>query len=439
MGKHKSAKEIWEERIAGEQRKPSKAADGGLGHDELQERWAERYPNMAWSRGNWHQYQDGYWQVVNDSLVEWQIIDVLKGSRDDGVKVTGALIGSVLRIAKAETYVDNEMWDSNADALVMENGTLDISTRTLREHRLEDYATNYVPYAYDPKASAKVFQKVLEQAIPDARDFLQEFAGYSLTTDTSLETAVWLKGPRGCGKSTVIEGLVTMLGERHDTLGLAEIEASRFALARIPGKTLLSSTEQPASYLKSTHIIDALISGELITVERKNVDVERVRPQAKIIWAMNEAPRIGSAHGGIFRRVKIITFPPLTNKPEPALKAAIHEEGPGILNWALDGLDRLKERGHFDPPESVTGATHEWEKSNDLPSQFAEEHCTVSPEGEVAASLLYSNFRQWAIDNGHQPPSSNRVAEDWKRLGFKRVVIHGRRFWKGVMLNGSQL
>ncbi len=40
-----SAKEIWERRVAKEQ-KP-KGADGGLGHDELRDRWLELYPNIA--------------------------------------------------------------------------------------------------------------------------------------------------------------------------------------------------------------------------------------------------------------------------------------------------------------------------------------------------------------------------------------------------------
>jgi hypothetical protein len=38
-----------------------------------------------------------------------------------------------------------------------------------------------------------------------------------------------------------------MLGDKHGVLGLGEIESSRFALSRIPGKTLLVSTEQPSS------------------------------------------------------------------------------------------------------------------------------------------------------------------------------------------------
>jgi phage/plasmid-associated DNA primase len=74
--------------------------------------------------------------------------------------------------------------------------------------------------------------------------FSQEFSGYALTTDVSHEIALWLCGPPGGGRSTFITGLEAMLGEKVGTLGLGEIERSRFALADIlarPCSPLLSS------------------------------------------------------------------------------------------------------------------------------------------------------------------------------------------------------
>lgn len=428
-----SAKDVWEKRVLKDGAKP-KSADGGLGHDELRDRWIERNPNMGYSGGDWWEYGGGVWKRVDAVVVEAQIIEVMEGSRDEGVKVTGHLLGSVIRLAKAATFIPSERWDANADALVCENGTLELLTRTLREHRPEDYATSRVPYEYDPEATAEVFQAVLYKAVPEAATLIQEFAGYCLTTNTSLETALWFVGPRGSGKSTVIEGLAAMLGFRHGILGLAEIESSPFALAKIPGKTLLISTEQPSSYLKSTHVIDALISGETLTIDRKYREAEEVKPVAKVIWAMNDKPRIGNTTSGIFRRVKIVEFPKLEGEADPAVKEFVKQEGAGVLNWALDGLARLQERGRFQFPAVVLAATEEFEKSNDLPAMFIEEQCLTGPEMESAASLLYNRYVEWCQDNGHKPQSSTRLADDWRRFGFERRAINGRKFWRGVEL-----
>lgn len=409
-----------------------------LGHDDLRDLWQEKYPDVAYGHGEWRQYRDSHWQAIEDIVVESQIIGVLEASRNRGVKVTSSLLSSVMRLSRAAAHVPREKWDMNPDLLVCGNGTLNLRTRELRNSRYGDYITSRLPYDYDPKAECKVFQRVLGLAIPDAVDFLQEFAGYCLTPDTRHETALWFKGPRGSGKSSIIEGFVAMLGARHGILGLGEIESSPFALSRIPGKTLLTSTEQPSSYLKSTHVIDALISGEPLIVDRKHKDAEEVVPVAKVVWAMNELPRIGNTTSGIFRRVKIVEFPPLTRERRPEVKEYIKAEGAGILNWALDGLSRLLDRGNFDFPESVKSATTEFEYSNDLPAQFVEEKCEAGEDKEVSASLLYSNYADWCKGNGHKPMSSTRVAEDWRRLGFHRRQLKGRYFWCGIELRGGE-
>ena len=424
-----SARETWEKRILKE--KP-RTANGGLGHDELRDRWLELYPGVAFG-GEWREYRAGWWHPIEDLRVEAQVMDVLERCRDEGVKVTRHLLSSVLKLGQLSVFVPRERWVADPDIHVLGNGTLEVSTRTFREHRPEDYATLALPYDYDPEADCEVFEAVLRKAAPDAVGFLQEFAGYCLTPDTSLKTALWFKGPRGSGKSTVIEGFVAMLGDKHGVLGLGEIESSPFALSRILGKTLLVSTEQPSSYLRSTHVIDALISGESIIMDRKHRDAEEVTPTAKIVWAMNEAPRIANTTSGIFRRVKIVEFPALKGERDPAVKEWVKAEGPGILNWALEGLARLRERGGFEFPESVISATAEFEKSNDIPAQFVEEQCIVAMPYEVASNMLYSRYKGWCEDNGHRPMSNNRVGEEWKRLGFSsHKGTGGRRFWEGL-------
>lgn len=431
-----SAKEIWEKRVGAEGRRGRSRSDGGLGHDELRDRWLERYPGMANGLGDWQRYARGYWAPVDELEVKRQIVDVIEGSRDEGVKLTRNLVGSVLELARIQTYVPRERWNADPDVLVCKNGTLEIGARTLREHRPEDYATSALPYDYDPDASPDVFLAVLKKALPDAVEFVQEFAGYCLTPDTSLETALWFKGPRGSGKSTLIEGLVAMLGERHGILGLAEIESSAFALAKIPGKTLLTSTEQPASYLRSTHVIDALISGEPLMVDRKYREAEAVTPVAKVIWAMNDLPRVANTTSGIFRRVKVLEFPRLEGPSDPAIKEYVKAEGAGILNWALEGLERLQERGGFEFPESVLSATANFEHSNDLPAQFVEEVCDTGPDKRVTSRYLYEKYAEWAKEGGHKPTSINRIGEDWLRLGFTPGKVGRQKGWHGVSYRG---
>ena len=121
-----------------------------------------------------------------------------------------------------------------------------------------------------------------------------------------------------------------------------------------------------------------------------------------------------------------------------SVKEQIKKEGPGILNWALDGLCRLRQRGQFYTPDEVQQASIEFRESNDIPAAFLTECCDVDTTGrsgfKVTSRELYQAYKQWCLDNGHKPKSSKALAEDWKRLGLEHRVSGGYPYWQGVEL-----
>src|SRR5690606_27664534 len=78
--------------------------------------------------------------------------------------------------------------------------------------------------------------------------------------------------------------------------------------------------------------------------------------QAKVWWAMNDKPIIKDTGNSIWRRLKLIpfnrTFTDLDKDPELGQK--LEAESPGILNFALDGLRRLRLRGKLPESAAVT-------------------------------------------------------------------------------------
>ncbi len=408
-------------------------------HDELRDRWAERNPGHAYGLGEWKSYKCGVFRPVFKDLVKRQILDTLEAAKGDRVKPTSGLLASVLELARVKLTVPDEEWDSNPDILVCGNGTLRIPTGELLPHSSEHHATSAVPYDYDEEAVAQTWKRFLGDFVDsETARLLQEFAGYALTVDVSHEIALWLCGPPGGGRSTFIAGLEAMLGEKVGTLGLGDIERSRFALADVPGKTLLTATEQPAVFMKASHILNALISGDKQKVEKKFKDAFDMYPKAKLLWAMNDVPRVPSANDGLFRRVKVLEIEPIPEgERDPGIKEAIKGEGAGILVWALEGLRRLRKRGHFEIPKSVQSATDEFKLTNDVPAMFIAEACitTDADSCKEQAQKLYEAYRHWCRINGHQPLSSTKVAGEWIRLGFRKTTINGRSYYRGVKVN----
>ncbi len=403
--------------------------------DELRDRWLKRNRLVVYGMGEWRKYADGLWSIVDSAIVEKQMVRVLEGAKPEGVKPSTNLLSSVSGLSQIEVFKPADTWDADPDLLVCTNGMLHIPSKQLKAHDPKAYQTTGVPYAYDPDATCPTFVDALTRLPYRVVQFLQEFAGYSLTTDTQHEIAVWFLGRRGCGKSTIIEGFNAMLGDRADVLSLKQVSQSRFGLSNIEGKTLIYAFESPALYLETTDTLNAIISGEAVPVERKFKDPVTIIPRAKILWAMNKLPRIADAGDGIFRRVQVVRFDPLPQgSRDPTIKEKIKEEGPGILNWALAGLDRLRKRGRFDIPPEIHSATEDFKKNNDVENAFVEECCDTGPNFKAQSTPLYKAYRQWCFDNGHKAKGSNNVPSEWERLGFYRSRQKGVTYYLGVDL-----
>lgn len=414
------------------------------GHDILRDRWLSSQPPTAYGLGDFRRYHAGIWQPVNELEIEQSIIETIEAAKPEGIKPTMAIASSVTGFVKRKVVKPDHVWDANSDYLVCRNGTLCIPDRILGQHNPTIYATSGVSFDYDPSAKAPAWGAFLfdlaQSTSPAIVDFLQEFGGYALTTDTRYELSIWLYGTPGAGRSTFLTGLQAMLGSRAGLLGLADIVSNRFALANLPGKTLAISTEQPGDYIASTHILNAIISGETIVVDRKFRDAIEITPRCKLAWAMNDLPRVSDPNSGLFRRVKVIEFPVIPEaQQDPELKETIKTEGAGILNWALDGLDRLRKRGRFDIPQEVRDATNSFRDNNDIPARFVEELCFTGNDQKgdpyrVSGSLLYDAYKTWCLTTGHKPQSSTSIANDWRRLGFEKYEANGRKFWRYVGL-----
>jgi phage/plasmid-associated DNA primase len=106
------------------------------------------------------------------------------------------------------------------------------------------------------------------------------------------------------------------------------------------------------------------------------------------------------------------------DRRDPQVKEDVMQSGPAILNWALNGLDRLRERGRFEIPQSVIGATDEFREYNDVPALFVKEQCYqgdkgIDNDGErlwESSSALYAAYKEWCLNTGHKPQSSTSTA-----------------------------
>ena len=399
--------------------------------DELADRWIKKHPDIVYGLGCFRFYDHGVWKGTPTKVIENKILSELEMAKDEGIRPNISKVRSVRDLIKIKINIPDSKWNNISNLVPFRNGLLELSTLFMIPNDPKNFITSTLPYDYDPGAKPHFFLKALSAWDKDVADFFQEFVGLCITGITDYEIAIWLHGPSGCGKSTIIGGLQAMLGDRSISLGPRDIENSRFALSQLNGKTLMVSTEQPSS-MCMTDIYNKIISCEKLLVEDKYGQHYEMMPQAKVIWAMTELPVITTVTDGIFRRVRIIELPPLSEESRDiSFKNRLMQEAPGIFNWAMVGLHRLLKRGKFLIPESIRFASENFKQNNDITKQFVDECCSAGPDNRIQAQFLYDKYKYWCENNGHKPKSSTSMANEWRRIGFTRYEANGKRYWKG--------
>lgn len=88
------------------------------------------------------------------------------------------------------------------------------------------------------------------------------------------------------------------------------------------------------------------------------------------------------------------------------LRSRFLHELPSILNWALTGYLRQRERGYLLQPDSVRDAIEELEALGSPIATFIKEWCRVVSGRHCTVSDIYAAWRVWCDTNGRREPGT---------------------------------
>jgi putative DNA primase/helicase len=144
------------------------------------------------------------------------------------------------------------------------------------------------------------------------------------------------------------------------------------------------------------------ISGEdALTIDRKHIAAWTGRLPTRFTILTNELPRISDTSGALVGRLIVLVLTrSFYGHEDPALTARLLTELPGILNWALIGYRRLRQRGHFVQPASAREAIEDLEVLASPIKAFINDRCIVGPGLAVSVELLYQTWCAWCDSVG---------------------------------------
>lgn len=326
--------------------------------------------------------------------------------------------------------------------------------RRLLDHTPEFFTDAAVAVAYDPDAGCERWTRFLDELWPgdeDSKALLQEWFGYVLAGSTGLHKMLALIGPRRSGKGTIAWVLEQLLGGRAhvDHPAMARL-AEPFGLAPMLGKRLAVIGDARLGRSDAAIVEKLLmISGEdPVTVNRKNRDELSVKLDARIMILSNDMPDLRDTTGALASRflplrIRIEGF---LGREDFGLKATLAAELSGILAWALDGADRLWERGgRFTVGEAVAASMVDVERQSSPVKAFALDCLVLESRGPEWAMTpkdeVYEVYAAWCVAEGYRAKGKNIFFRDLVaaypgQLEVGRVRVDGERV---QVLHGARL
>jgi putative DNA primase/helicase len=359
------------------------------------------------------EYNGKFWERITDETVMGYIGDAL------GVYRTGNKLSSILKVVKSETNTD-ELLDLNRHPVMnFINGTLELEPNIVfREHKQDDFCTYCLPYPYDANARSTLWEDYLN-TVTDFDDkkisLLQEYAGYCLFTDCSMQKALNLIGEGSNGKSIFINVIKDIFSAPNvSNVSMSDL-AKDFRSINLKHSMVNFASETRSDVTGAEEIFKKVVVGETISDSYKGKDVVDFSPRAKWILSSNNfmVSKTDQSDGWVRRfcfcefKLRFCEDPKLPHErqADPTLERRLrtNEELTAIFNWVLQGYELLKATMTFTEPDDQHITTEDFvEITNPLVVFVKEFDINTCQDHSITNTDLFRSYRSWCDECGHK-------------------------------------
>lgn len=397
--------------------------------------------------GNFYLYEHGFWKEIHHIVFMEKICNnlIIRGN-----KILNRLDVNdrekIVKNFKIQKYKHLEDFN-RLDFLNFKEGMFDPKGNNVLKHNPDYLSTLRIPYKYDSLAECPLWINTLEGIFEGDKnkiDVLQEYMGYCLTRDVTREKALLLIGESRSGKSTILETINHLLGGESNvsSVALENLDDPQYTSMLI-NKMVNIDWDVASNAQKFETKFKIITSGEPVGVNQKYIKAFTFRPYCKLIMAANRFPRITDHSSAFYKRLIILpcdrVFEP--HEQNLKLKHTLQNESSGIFNWAVNGLQRLENRGGFEVhKEFMTDAISELREESNPVELFFQEFIIPDVSGpySIEKNELYKKYVEWCQLNGNGALSAMKfgisVYQKYSKFTPKKSQssITGKRIWRNL-------
>lgn len=343
--------------------------------------------------------------------------------------------------------VDLNMFDKQDDLFNVSNGTVDLKTGKLREHRPEDLITQITDVIYDPMATCLMWEQFQAEISTvngtvdtEMVSYKQRLWGYTLTGETSEQKMMICYGNGANGKSTELEVVRYILGDYAKTTAFTTFLERREGtatndIAALRGARFVCASEGDVGAKLSESLVKTITGDGSISARHLYREYFTFRPHCKIWLATNHLPTITGQNNGIWRRLLPIDY---AAKFEGGTKvknmdAVLKAEAVGILAWMVRGAVAWYQQGLEPLPERVQRNHSEYKGSQDIVGEFLEDCFDLEAEVTLDKKVFQEAFNEWGKTYNYRL-STKALTQVMAERGYKLDKSGARRYYTGLKL-----
>ena len=341
------------------------------------------------------------------------------------------------------------IWDKDPMLLSCTNGIIDLTTGKIRDGRPEDAITMCTNIEYNPEAKCPKWNKFFSEIFFDDEElinYVKKALGYSITGLTKEQVAFFCFGSGANGKSVLFKTISSVLGDyAHDAPSSLfqrnAFNTSTNDVAATEFKRFLVSSETLSSTKINEQRLKKWTGGDTESARYLYGEYFSFEPTVKPWLFINHKPQVEDDSHGFWRRVRLVPFERTFAEKEQNqnLLSELKEEVSGILNWLIDGCLLWQKEGLRPIPEKVNMATQAYQADNDVLADFIFSRCKLSENYMTKSRSLYSEYVEWAGEEGIQRADIISSTAFGRRMGDKFPSDRRKDaiYYKGVALRSG--
>jgi len=374
-------------------------------------------------------------------------------------------VDQVYKAVQSIVAVDMDVFDSQlhlttfpaSEAHDVPAVTFNALTGEVYPPRAEDFITAIGAAPFIEGAQSDEVDAYLDSMFPDeeVRDFALQVLGQSMQGDLRQnEHFVVLAGPPASGKSTLLELVTKVLGDRvvvgaRSVIdGDGEAQTKDFSIIHLRGKTVAYFDE--ARSVKFGENMKRIVSGNQIVAHVKRQDDEVFESTARPFITTNTLPTVKFDDDGLKRRAILLyvggeqAFEEGVTNPDVdrGLKQRLMNDPlalAALLQRMVAGLVEVDANGgYYELPKTVERWVDEWFADSDpLKAWFESGQVLLTGDENDRLTSAFEHYGRWAKSMPGRALSPKAFGQVMKRRALRVARQKGKTVYYGMKLVGA--